>query len=64
MIPKFSAGDGLELKKKHPCGSSLFSVIFAGSDVKIRCDGCGREVVLPRVKLEKMIRQVHEKEND
>ena len=50
-IPKFSAGDRLELKKKHPCGSNLFTVVRSGSDVRIICDGCGRDMTLPREKL-------------
>ncbi|MBQ3866051.1 MAG: DUF951 domain-containing protein [Clostridia bacterium] len=60
MIVKFAAGDELELKKAHPCGGRVFSVLYAASDVKIRCVCCDREVVLPRVKLEKQIRAVLE----
>ena len=59
-IPSFSAGDTLKMKKNHPCGSSLFSVLRCGSDVRIRCQGCGREVTVPRIKLEKSIKSVSE----
>ena len=55
MICTFSVGDELDLKKPHPCGSRRFSVLYAASDVKVRCVGCGREVMMPRIKLEKMI---------
>ena len=55
---KFSVGDILELKKEHPCGEKKFTVLFAGSDIKICCTGCKREMVLPRIKLEKSIRSV------
>lgn len=55
MIRSINAGDELQLKKSHPCSSKRFLVLYAASDVKIRCLGCGREVMLPRVKLEKMI---------
>ena len=58
-IPKISVGDRLELKKKHPCGTSVFSVLRVGSDVRIVCDGCGRDMVLPREKLEKAIKKIH-----
>ncbi len=58
-ILRFSVGDTVEMKKKHPCGSNLFSVLFAGSDVKLRCLGCGREFTVPRVKIEKSIKTVH-----
>jgi len=60
VIPSFSAGDTLKMKKPHPCGSSLFSVLRCGSDVRIRCQGCGREVTVPRIKLEKSIKSVSE----
>ena len=48
----------LELKKKHPCGGNIFIVLRLGSDIKLRCKNCQREVTLPRVKLEKMIRKI------
>lgn len=57
-IPRFTAGDKLEMKKKHPCGSTLFTVLRSGSDVRIVCDGCGRDMTLQREKLEKSIKKV------
>ena len=63
-IPKFSAGDRLELKKKPPCGSNLFTVVRSGSDVRIICDGCGRDMTLPREKLEKAIKKVIQTEEN
>lgn len=58
-IPKISVGDRLELKKKHPCGTSFFSVLRVGSDVRIVCEGCRRDMVLPREKLEKAIKKIY-----
>ena len=43
-------GDILEMKKPHPCGSRRFLVLRSGMDFKIRCTGCGHEVMVPRVK--------------
>lgn len=51
-------GDTLEMKKKHPCGDNRFEVMRVGSDIKIRCLTCAREVTLARVKLEKGIKKV------
>ena len=45
-------------RKKHPCGASSFEVLRVGMDFKIRCTGCGREVMLPRAKIEKNIKKV------
>ena len=55
-------GDILEMKKNHPCGANRFAVLRVGMDFKMRCLGCGREVMGPRAKFEKMIRQVDRKE--
>ena len=52
-------GDILEMKKPHPCGEKLFTVVRLGSDVRIICKGCGRDLTLPRVKLEKAVKKIH-----
>ena len=46
------------MKKKHPCQSDVFTVLRVGSDVRVCCTGCGRDMTLPRVSLEKMIKRV------
>ena len=51
-------GDTLQVKKQHPCGSKEFLVLRVGMDFKIRCCGCGREVMLPRQKIEKNIKKI------
>ena len=62
-IIQFSAGDILVLKKKHPCSSDTFKVMRVGSDVRIICQNCSRDLTLPREKLEKMIKSVISKNN-
>lgn len=59
-----SVGDKLIMKKSHPCGSNTFSVLRVGMDFKIKCDGCGHEVMLPRVKAEKNIKQLIKENKD
>ena len=51
-------GDTLEMKKAHPCGSHRFAVLRVGMDFKLRCEGCGHELMLPRSKAEKSIKRV------
>ena len=51
-------GDVLKMKKNHPCGSSEWTVLRVGMDFKLRCQGCGHELMLPRSKAEKNIRKV------
>ena len=58
QIIRFYAGDTLEMKKPHPCGQKLFEVLRVGAEVRVRCVGCGRDMVLDRVKLERAIRKL------
>lgn len=51
-------GDVLRMKKPHPCGSREWQVLRVGADFRLRCLGCGREVLGPRAKFEKNIQQV------
>ena len=60
MPMKLGVGDVVELKKQHPCGSKAFTITRVGMDFRIRCNGCGHEAWIPRVKLEKSIRRVVE----
>ena len=63
-IITFNVGDRLLMKKKHPCSADIFKVLRIGSDVKIVCTGCARDLMLPREKLEKMIKKVITEENE
>ena len=51
-------GDILEMKKPHPCGSRQFEVLRVGMDFKIKCTGCGHEVMAARGKIEKNIKKI------
>ncbi len=51
-------GDVLEMKKNHPCGARTFAVLRIGMDFRLRCTGCGHEMMIPRLKAEKNIRKV------
>jgi len=57
-IVKISVGDTLEFKKQHPCGGKLFSVARIGSDIRVICKICGRDMTLPREKLERSIKRI------
>lgn len=51
-------GRQVELKKAHPCGSRVWTVLRVGMDIKLRCQGCGHELMLPRSKAEKAIKKI------
>ncbi len=53
-----SPGDTLEMKKEHPCGSRRWTVLRVGMDFRLKCQGCGREVMLPRRKAEAALKKV------
>lgn len=63
IIP-LSVGDRIELKKPHPCGGKVFRILRVGSDVRIVCETCSRDLTLDRVKLERAIKQFLKKESE
>ena len=54
---KFEVGNVVELKKKHPCGCSQFKIIRVGSEMRIICLGCSRDMLIDRIKLEKAVKR-------
>ena len=56
-------GDRILMKKKHPCGSSIFKVVRIGMDFKIVCEGCNHEIMLSRKSVEKGIKKILSGEN-
>ena len=55
-------GDTLTMKKAHPCGSAEWRVLRIGADFRLRCLGCGHEIMTPRSKAEKSIRKISREE--
>ncbi len=51
-------GDQVKMRKPHPCGSDVWTVIRVGADIKIRCQGCGRIVMLDRPVFEKRLKKI------
>ena len=62
-IKKFNVGDILEMKKQHPCGEKRMKVLRIGSDVRMVCVKCGRDITVAREKIEKNIRSVESAQN-
>lgn len=57
-ITDIRIGDKLVMKKVHPCGNNIFTVLRIGMDFRISCDKCKREIMLPRKKVEKGIKKI------
>ncbi len=58
MADRFNIGDIVEMKKAHPCGSKSWEVTRTGADFKMKCLGCGHQVMLSRVKFEKGVKKI------
>ena len=54
----YEVGDIVTLKKGHPCGSKEWEILRVGADFRLKCLGCGHELMTPRFKAEKNIRRV------
>lgn len=57
----FSLNDIVEMKKQHPCGTNEWKIIRMGADVRIKCQGCGHSVMIPRREFGKKIKRILEK---
>lgn len=49
----FQIGQIIKLKKQHPCGTNAWEIIRVGADFRLKCTGCGHQVMLPRKTVEK-----------
>lgn len=53
-------GNVVRLKKKHPCGSSEWEVLRVGADFRLKCMGCGHQIMIARRLVEKNVREIRE----
>ena len=53
-----AVNDRVRLRKPHPCGATDWRVVRLGADIGLKCEGCGRRVLLPRSEVEKRIKVV------
>ena len=51
-------GDVIRMKKPHPCGSAVWEVLRIGQDFRLKCSGCGRQVMMKRTDAEKGVREI------
>ncbi len=55
---RYEIGDIVRMKKNHPCGAALWEITRTGIDFGLKCQGCGRFVLVPRVKFEKGVKEI------
>ncbi|HIW40541.1 MAG TPA: DUF951 domain-containing protein [Candidatus Mediterraneibacter vanvlietii] len=61
MADRFDVGDIIKMKKPHPCGSHEWEVLRVGADFRLKCMGCGHQIMVPRKLVEKNTRQITKK---
>ena len=55
---EYSVGTLVIMKKGHPCGTNEWEVVRVGADIKIRCTGCNRIIMMPRVEFNKKLKKI------
>lgn len=58
MADRFDVGDIIKMKKPHPCGSQEWEVLRVGADFRLKCMGCGHQIMVSRKLVEKNTRQI------
>ena len=56
MADMYEVGDVVRLKKKHPCGSFEWEILRVGADFRLKCIGCGPQIMIARKLVEKNFR--------
>lgn len=56
----FALNDIVEMKKQHPCGENRWKIIRMGADIRIKCMGCDRSVMIPRSEFSKKMKKIIE----
>lgn len=60
----YEVGDIVKLKKKHPCGSFDWEILRVGADFRLKCTGCGHQIMLPRRQVEKSTKQLSKRQQE
>lgn len=62
MDKSFALNDQVIMKKQHACGTNLWTITRMGVDIKIKCDNCGREIMMDRLEFQKKLKKVNKNE--
>ena len=55
---ELNLGDIIKLKKQHPSGSHEWEILRVGMDFRLKCIGCGHQIMMPRKQVEKNVRGI------
>ena len=57
-IIDFNLNDEVIMKKQHACGTNLWTITRNGADIKIKCNNCGREILMDRLEFMRKLKKV------
>ncbi len=57
-MAQYHVGQQVQMKKGHPCGANCWRIIRVGMDFRIKCEKCGRSVLIPRSRFERRVKAV------
>ncbi|NDO49702.1 DUF951 domain-containing protein [Lachnospiraceae bacterium MD335] len=60
----YEVGDIVKLKKKHPCGSFDWEILRVGADFRLKCTGCGHQIMIARRQVEKSTKQLSKRQQE
>ena len=55
---ELEVADIIKMKMPHPCGSYEWEILRVGADFRLKCQGCGHQVMIPRKTVEKSIKEI------
>ncbi|MGM9924401.1 MAG: DUF951 domain-containing protein [Bacillus sp. (in: firmicutes)] len=61
---QFGLYDIVEMKKPHPCGANKWKIIRLGMDIRVKCEGCGHSVLIPRKDFVRKMKKIIEKHEE
>ncbi len=61
VMDKYEVGDIVRLKKQHPCGSAEWEILRVGADFRLKCMGCGHQIMIARKLVEKNTKEIRKK---
>ncbi len=60
----FKSGEILTLRKTHPCGNNVWTVVRTGQEVTVKCIKCNHQISMQRRSLEKAVKKIEKIESD
>lgn len=64
MVYQYEVGDIVKMKKQHPCGNSEWEILRVGADFRLRCLGCGHQIMIGRKLVEKNTKNLRKKSQE